>query len=66
MGHRDFTQRNICNFQNGIPELSIKIAKDYFENNLKDSNFELADGFYTRSIQENELELAFDNVEDGK
>lgn len=50
------------------PELSIKIAKDYFENNLSaaESNFDLADGFYSRSIPEDELELAFDTVNDGK
>ena len=55
-------------FKDNVPELSVRITKDYFENNLvgQEGNFDFADGFYTRSIPQNELELAFDDTDDCK
>ena len=55
-------------FKDNVPELSVRITKDYFENNLvgQEGNFDFADGSYTRSIPQNELELAFDDTDDGK
>ena len=43
------------------PELTYKIAQDYFSNNLsgQEGDYELRDGYYHRIIEESELTLGF-------
>lgn len=43
------------------PELTFKIAQDFFSNNLSghEGDYELRDGYYHRIIEESELTLGF-------
>ena len=58
------------NFKERPPQLSFKIAKDFFENSLMDQvdSFTLnADqDFYERTVSENDLVLSFDPNSDGE
>ena len=49
------------------PELTFKIAQDYFSNNLsgQEGDYELRDGYYHRIIEESELTLGFGTNDDG-
>ena len=56
-----------CNDDSGRPELTIKVAEDYYTHNLSGQDgFALTDGFYSKQISEDQLNFEFsDEAQDG-